>query len=85
MADELFVRLRSTVEPNERKELAEQVTIELMQHWVAEEQWLYPTIRERGPGGAELADRETAEHSVSRISSRIWKSMIRTAPDSLIN
>lgn len=43
-------------------DLIEQITIELVRHSVAEEQWLYPAVRERVDGGAEIADREIAEH-----------------------
>ncbi|MFI7440437.1 hemerythrin domain-containing protein [Nonomuraea indica] len=45
------------------KTLAEQVVIELVRHSVAEEQYLYPAVRERVPGGDKEADHEIAEHA----------------------
>ncbi|MDP9867567.1 MULTISPECIES: hemerythrin domain-containing protein [Streptosporangium] len=46
-----------------RGELTEKVIIELVRHSVAEEAYLYPAVRDLVPGGAELADRELAEHA----------------------
>ncbi|MFF3327467.1 hemerythrin domain-containing protein [Streptomyces sp. NPDC002889] len=43
--------------------LVDEVTIELVRHSVAEEQYLYPAVREHVDGGAELADKEIAEHA----------------------
>lgn len=43
--------------------LVDEVTIELVRHSVAEEQYLYPAVREHVAGGAELADKEIAEHA----------------------
>lgn len=48
---------------SDRKNLAEQVIIELVRHSVAEEQYLYPATREWIDGGDEIADKETAEHA----------------------
>jgi hemerythrin superfamily protein len=48
---------------DEAKTLAQQVVIELVRHSVAEEQYLYPTVRDHVAGGAALADRELAEHA----------------------
>ncbi|WP_308126065.1 hemerythrin domain-containing protein [Nonomuraea ceibae] len=45
------------------KTLAEKVVIELVRHSVAEEEYLYPAVREHMPGGPELADHEIAEHA----------------------
>ncbi|MGA5760606.1 hemerythrin domain-containing protein [Nonomuraea bangladeshensis] len=47
------------------KLLAENVVIELVRHSVAEEQYLYPAVREHVPGGDELADDEIAEHAAA--------------------
>lgn len=59
----MFVQLESTTSSGQRADLVEQVTIELVRHSVAEEQWLYPTVREKLPDGDDLADHEIAEHS----------------------
>lgn len=46
----------------EAQRLAEQVVISLMQHSVAEEIYLYPTIRENLRDGNGIADHELSEH-----------------------
>ncbi|MGW6897542.1 hemerythrin domain-containing protein [Streptomyces sp. NPDC054919] len=44
--------------------LVDEVTIELVRHSVAEEQYLYPAVRKHvEDGGAALADKEIAEHA----------------------
>lgn len=47
----------------DRKTYADQVTIELVRHSVAEEAYLYPAVREHVPGGDTLADRELEDHA----------------------
>ncbi|KUH40502.1 MULTISPECIES: hemerythrin domain-containing protein [Streptomyces] len=62
--EELFKRIeRLPSGAAERKELADQVTIELVRHAVAEEEYLYPAVREHVPGGDAIADRELADHA----------------------
>ncbi|WP_438489629.1 hemerythrin domain-containing protein [Streptomyces sp. S186] len=46
-----------------RRELADRLTVELVRHSVAEEQYLYPTVREHVAGGRTLADRELDDHT----------------------
>ncbi|WP_049577663.1 hemerythrin domain-containing protein [Streptomyces sp. SBT349] len=48
-----------------RKELADQVTIELVRHSIAEEQHLYPAVREHVPEGDRIADREIEDHAAA--------------------
>jgi hypothetical protein len=45
-----------------RKELADQITIELIRHSVASEQHVYPFVR-NAPGGQALVDRALAENA----------------------
>lgn len=47
----------------QRKDLIDEVTIELVRHSVAEEQYLYPAVREHVDGGGPLADKELADHA----------------------
>ncbi|WP_055590795.1 hemerythrin domain-containing protein [Peterkaempfera griseoplana] len=47
----------------QRRTLADRITIELVQHSVAEEQYLYPAVREHVPGGAAMADKELKDHA----------------------
>ncbi|MPY57568.1 hemerythrin domain-containing protein [Streptomyces spongiae] len=47
----------------DRKVVADQVTIELVRHSVAEEAYLYPAVREHVANGDALADKEIDDHS----------------------
>ncbi|MET9503907.1 hemerythrin domain-containing protein [Streptomyces sp. NPDC006622] len=46
----------------QRRELADRLTMELVRHSVAEEEYLYPTVRRYVDDGDDLADEEIAEH-----------------------
>ncbi|MBY8887242.1 hemerythrin domain-containing protein [Streptomyces sp. PTM05] len=60
----LFSRIETTpVGDKRRRELVDEVTIELVRHSVAEEQYLYPAVREHVEGGAQLADKEIRDHA----------------------
>ncbi|MER6090996.1 hemerythrin domain-containing protein [Streptomyces bluensis] len=62
--EELFTRIESTAGTDpERRQLADHLTMELVRHSVAEEQYLYPAVRRYVDGGDDLADKEIAEHS----------------------
>ncbi|MFH8573996.1 hemerythrin domain-containing protein [Streptomyces sp. NPDC017993] len=62
--DELFEQLDNAMPGSERrKQLADALTIELVRHSVAEEQHLYPAVREHLDGGDAIADREVADHA----------------------
>ncbi|WFB11104.1 hemerythrin domain-containing protein [Streptomyces sp. LX-29] len=47
----------------ERRRLADQLTIELVRHSVAEEEYLYPAVRRFVDDGDDLADKEIDDHS----------------------
>lgn len=47
----------------DRKVFADQATIELVRHSVAEEAYLYPAVREHLANGDALADKELDDHS----------------------
>ncbi len=57
-----FAQLRTATEGDRRREIADQLTIELVRHSVAEEQYLYPAVREHLDGGGLIADKEIADH-----------------------
>ncbi|MBT2675441.1 hemerythrin domain-containing protein [Streptomyces sp. ISL-14] len=62
--EELFGRIEGLPPGDEdRKLYAEQATIELVRHSVAEEEYLYPAVREHVAGGDAIADKEIDDHS----------------------
>jgi hemerythrin superfamily protein len=61
--ERMFVDLESgDGSPEQRRDLADRVIIELVRHSVAEEQYLYPVARETVARGDELAEREIGDH-----------------------
>jgi len=62
--EELFGRIEALPPgAKERKILADQATMELVRHSVAEESYLYPAVREHLTGGDALADKEIEDHA----------------------
>lgn len=62
--EDLFARIEAVPSGHEdRKRLMDQVTIELVQHAVAEEAYLYPAVREHLSNGNPLADKEIEDHA----------------------
>jgi hemerythrin superfamily protein len=62
--EELFGRIEGLPPGDKnRKVYADQATIELVRHSVAEESYLYPAVREHIPGGDALADKELEDHA----------------------
>ncbi|MEU9014504.1 hemerythrin domain-containing protein [Streptomyces sp. NPDC048479] len=60
---ELFAQIEEiTPGSAKRKQLLDQLTIELVRHSVAEEMHLYPAVREYLENGDALADKELADH-----------------------
>jgi hemerythrin superfamily protein len=46
----------------ELRDVVDEVTIELVRHSIAEEEYLYPAVREHIEGGDRIADKELADH-----------------------
>lgn len=67
--DEIFERMNALPSGDgQRKDLVDDVTIELVRHSVAEEMYLYPAVRQHLPNGDQLADKELEDHAgVERI------------------
>ncbi|WKX73655.1 hemerythrin domain-containing protein [Streptomyces sp. XD-27] len=67
--EEMFERIQAMPPSDpERKRLVDNATIELVRHAVAEEQYLYPAVREHVEEGNPLADKEITDHGrVERI------------------
>ncbi len=62
--EQLFGQLEALpVSDPKRRDLADDVIKELVRHSVAEETYVYPAVRDKLPGGAAIADKETAEHA----------------------
>ncbi|MFB6605177.1 hemerythrin domain-containing protein [Streptomyces noursei] len=61
--EEMFARIQAmTAGGQQLRDVVDEVTIELVRHSVAEEQYLYPAVREHIQGGDRLADKEIADH-----------------------
>ncbi|PBC69995.1 hemerythrin HHE cation binding domain-containing protein [Streptomyces sp. TLI_235] len=67
--EEMFGRIKAmSTGGQELRDMVDEVTIELVRHSVAEEQYLYPAVREHLAGGDRIADKEIDDHSrVERI------------------
>ncbi|WP_175410948.1 hemerythrin domain-containing protein [Streptomyces sp. TRM64462] len=64
--EELFTRIEELPAGDDRrKTLADQATMELVRHSIAEEEYLYPAVREHVPGGDALADKELEDHGAA--------------------
>ncbi|OKJ94496.1 hemerythrin [Streptomyces sp. CB03234] len=62
--DAMFTQIETHAAADpKRRELADQLTMELIRHAVAEEEHLYPAVRRHVDGGDDLADKEIADHS----------------------
>ncbi|GAA2404029.1 hemerythrin domain-containing protein [Streptomyces glaucosporus] len=71
--EELFGRIEALPAGDERrKEYADEAVRELVRHAVAEEQYLYPAVRDFLPDGDEVADKELDDHATAE---RIMKDM----------
>ncbi|MET8805061.1 hemerythrin domain-containing protein [Streptomyces sp. NPDC004546] len=71
--EEIFGRIEALPPGSkDRKDLADQATIELVRHSVAEESYLYPAVRKHITGGDAIADKEIEDHAKAE---RIMKDM----------
>lgn len=62
--DSLFAQIQAhTAADQHRRDLVDQLTIELVRHAIAEEQHLYPTVRRYVDDGDDMADKEIADHA----------------------
>ncbi|WP_406308946.1 MULTISPECIES: hemerythrin domain-containing protein [unclassified Streptomyces] len=62
--DELFEKIDAQpVGDKRRRKLADDLTIELVRHSVAEEMHLYPAVRKHVEGGDWIADKELSDHA----------------------
>jgi hemerythrin superfamily protein len=82
--DEMFAQLEvQPVGAKRRRELADELTVELVRHSVAEEQYLYPAVRRHVDGGDALADKELEDHA--KVEQLLKDLEGRGADDELFN
>lgn len=76
--EELFQRVQDHARfRNRRKEIADQIIIELVRHAVAEEQYVYPVVRD-GAGGQEVVDHALAVNAAAEALMRQLEPLIPT-------
>ncbi|MEV7442589.1 hemerythrin domain-containing protein [Streptomyces sp. NPDC091204] len=73
--EEMFARIQAmTGAGQDLRDLIDEITIELVRHSVAEEQYLYPAVREHVKGGGPMADKEIEDHGrVEKMLKRLEK------------
>ncbi|MEU3775810.1 hemerythrin domain-containing protein [Streptomyces sp. NPDC032472] len=77
--EEMFSRIHGmTGGGQELRDLIDEMTIELVRHSVAEEQYLYPAVREHVEGGGPMADKEIEDHG--RVE-KMLKQLEKMSPD----
>ncbi len=77
--EEIFAQIEALPAGDKRrKNLADQATIELVRHSVAEEMYLYPAVRRWVPDGDAIADREIQDHAEAE---RTMKDLEGCRPD----
>jgi hemerythrin superfamily protein len=59
---DLANQISATAEPDERRELTDQLIAELVRHSVAEEMYVYPAIRDHLPDGEQAIEHDIQEH-----------------------
>ena len=59
---DLLTEIQSTVDPAQRRDLADTVIAEVMRHAVAEEMYVYPAIEKHLPNGKEEVAHDKKEH-----------------------
>ena len=77
--ERMFTELEHTPrgDVDTHREKSAKVIAELVRHSVAEEQWLYPAVREIVPDGGQMADHEIEEHAEAE---QTMKRLERTDP-----
>jgi hemerythrin superfamily protein len=80
--EDMFAELTTESDPEVRRRIADDVTIELVRHAVAEEMHLYPAVRQYVPDGDAIADKELSDHAeVERVLKELEKTDPAAAAD----
>jgi hemerythrin superfamily protein len=84
--EEVFGRIQAVPSSGQQlRDLVDEAAIELVRHSVAEEQYLYPAVRERIQGGDRLADMEIEDHNrVEKIPKQLEKMNTVATPKDLL-
>jgi hemerythrin-like domain-containing protein len=79
----LISQIRSTADPEQRRDLADQLIAEVVRHAVGEEMFVYPAIRDHVPGGAEAVEHDTSEHAEMERTMKQLESTDSAGPEFL--
>jgi hemerythrin superfamily protein len=60
---DLLGAISATIDPAERRDLADVAIAEVVRHSVAEEMYVYPAMRDHLPDGPHMVDHDTKEHA----------------------
>jgi hemerythrin superfamily protein len=58
----LLDSIRTTTDPEQKRDLADSAITEIVRHSVAEEMYVYPAMRKHVPNGEEVVEHDTQEH-----------------------
>ena len=78
--EELFADIEVTTDAKKLRELTDQATAELIRHADAEEQYLYPAVRQHVPGGDALVDKEIEDHNTVEEALKTLEKMDTSDP-----
>jgi hemerythrin superfamily protein len=76
--EQMFTEFEQATDPKEKRTIADKIIIELVRHSEAEEQAVYPMIRNHIENGDAIIEHEIDEHSQAE---RIMKQLDRMEPD----
>lgn len=84
-AESLFGKIEACTGNDEKtlarkQDLTEEVITELIRHSIAEEEYLYPAVRDALPDGNQIADHEISEHSEAE---KTMKKLEGLSPDNV--
>jgi hemerythrin superfamily protein len=65
--EQMFAEFEQATDPIDRRALADKIIIELVKHSEAEEQAVYPAMRQALPDGDSLVEHEISEHSEAEL------------------
>jgi hemerythrin superfamily protein len=79
--EEMFGEVETEPGAERRRRLANEIVAELVRHTVAEEQYLYPTVRRVLPEGDRIAKHHIHDHSEAEADMKRLEGLEATDPD----